>query len=127
VDPFFSLLCQFKREIRHEPAFTCRVAVTLLAVIGTSFYSQGQAQKQAPTPVHSRADETLAMWNSIGNKLIAMAKGFPEDKYDFKLQKDRGTFAQTLLQVAGVDLPPHAGRKRPAMQISGENALYSHH
>ena len=61
------------------------VAVTLLAVVGTSFYSQGQAQNQA---ARSRADETLAMWNSIGNKLIAMAQDFPEDKYDFKVQKD---------------------------------------
>ncbi len=26
-------------------------------------------------------------WNDIGNKLIAMAQDFPEDKYDFKLQK----------------------------------------
>ena len=76
------------------------VAVTLLAVVGTSFYSQGQAQNQA---ARSRADETLAMWNSIGNKLIAMAQDFPEDKYDFKLQKDQRTFAQTLLHVAGVD------------------------
>jgi len=30
----------------------------------------------------------LDRWNDIGNKLIAMAKDFPEDKYDFKLQKD---------------------------------------
>jgi uncharacterized damage-inducible protein DinB len=43
------------------------------------------------------------MWNSIGNKLIAMAQDFPEDKYDFKVQKDQRTFAQTLLHVAGVD------------------------
>jgi len=43
------------------------------------------------------------MWNSIGNKPIAMAQDFPEDKYDFKVQKDQRTFAQTLLHVAGVD------------------------
>jgi hypothetical protein len=79
------------------------VAVTLLAVFGTSFYSQGQPQNQPPRPARSRADETLAMWNSIGNKLIAMAQDFPEDKYDFKVQKDQRTFAQTLLHVAGVD------------------------
>jgi len=79
------------------------VAVTLLTVVGTSFYSQGQAQNQAPSPARSRADETVEMWNSIGNKLIAMAQDFPEDKYDFKLQKDQRTFAQTLLHVAGVD------------------------
>jgi uncharacterized damage-inducible protein DinB len=79
------------------------VAVTLLAVVGTTFYSQGQTQNQAPSPARSRADETLTMWNEIGNKLIAMAQDFPEDKYDFKLQKDQRTFAQTILHVAAVD------------------------
>jgi hypothetical protein len=28
-------------------------------------------------------------WNDIGNKLIAMAQDFPEDKYDFKVQNSR--------------------------------------
>lgn len=85
-----------------RPSFLL-VAVTLLAVVGNSFYSPGQAQNQAPRPVRSQADETPAMWNSIGNKLIAMAQDFPEDKYDFELQKDQRTFAQTLLHVAVVD------------------------
>jgi uncharacterized damage-inducible protein DinB len=79
------------------------VAFTLLAVVGTSPYTQGQPQNQAPLPARSRTDETLDMWNDIGNKLIAMAQDFPEDKYDFKLQKDQRTFAQTILHVAAVD------------------------
>ena len=79
------------------------VAVTIFTVVGTSLYSQDQPQNQAPPPVRSRPDETLAMWNNIGNKLIAMAQDFPEDRYDFKVQKDQRTFAQTLLHVAGVD------------------------
>jgi uncharacterized damage-inducible protein DinB len=79
------------------------VAVTLLAVVGTTLYSQGQAQNSAPRPATSRADETLEMWNDIGNKLVAMAQDFPEDKYDFKLQKDQRTFAENLLHVAAVD------------------------
>jgi len=33
------------------------VAVTLLAVVGTSLYSQAQSQNQAPRPARSRADE----------------------------------------------------------------------
>jgi uncharacterized damage-inducible protein DinB len=53
--------------------------------------------------VRSRADETLDRWNDIGNKLIATAQEFPEDKYDFKLQKDQRTFAENLLHVAAVD------------------------
>jgi len=60
-------------------------------------------QNQAPRPAHSRAEETVEMWNEIGNKLIAMAQDFPEDKYDCKLQKDQRTFAQNLLYVAAVD------------------------
>jgi len=79
------------------------VAITLLAVLGTSLYSQAQAQNQAPSPARSRSDEMLDRWNDIGNKLIAMAQDFPEDKYDFKVQKDERTFAQTILHVAAVD------------------------
>jgi len=79
------------------------VAITLLAVVGTSLYSQGQSQNEAPRPARSRADETLDMWNEIGNKLVAGAQHFSEDKYDFKLQTDQRSFAQNLLHVAAVD------------------------
>jgi uncharacterized damage-inducible protein DinB len=79
------------------------IAVTLFAAAGPSLCGQGQSQNQAPTPARSRAEETLEWWNHIGNKLIAMAKDFPEDKYDFKLQQDERTFAQNLLHVAAVD------------------------
>jgi len=53
------------------------VAIAFLAT-GARLDCQGQAR--------SRADERLEWWNHIGNKLIAMAKDFPEDKYDFKAQ-----------------------------------------
>src|SRR5882672_2513563 len=79
------------------------VAVILFAIAGTSLYSQGQSQNQAPSPARSRTEETLEIWNDIGNKLIAMAQDFPEDKYDYKLQKDQRTFAENLLHVAAVD------------------------
>ena len=79
------------------------VAVALLAVVGTSLHSQGQPQNQAPSPARSRSDEMLDRWNGIGNKLIAMAQDFPEDKYDFKVQKDQRTFAQNLLHAAALD------------------------
>ena len=78
-------------------------AVTLLAVVGTTLYGQGQSQSQVPRPVRSRSDETLDMWNDLGKKLIATAEDFPEDKYDFKVQTDERTFAENLLHVAAVD------------------------
>ncbi len=79
------------------------VAVTLLSLAAIPLHAQSQSQNQAPQPVRSRADETVEWWNHIGNKLIAMAKDFPEDKYDFKVQKDQRTFAENLLHVAAVD------------------------
>src|SRR5215471_11080046 len=79
------------------------LAVLLTAFLGTSLYAQAQPQSQSPGPARSRADETAEWWSHIGNKLIAMAKDFPEDKYDFKAQKDERTFAQNLLHVASVD------------------------
>jgi uncharacterized damage-inducible protein DinB len=42
-------------------------------------------------------------WNDVGNKLIAAAQDFPEDKYDFKVQKDERTFALNLLHAAATD------------------------
>jgi uncharacterized damage-inducible protein DinB len=45
----------------------------------------------------------LDRWNDIGKKLVAMAQDFPEDKYDYKLQKDQRTFALNLLHAAALD------------------------
>jgi hypothetical protein len=78
------------------------VALTLLAA-GITLQSQGQTQNQPPAPAKSRSEEMLDRWNGIGNKLVAMAEDFPEDKYDFKLQKDERTFALNLLHAAALD------------------------
>ncbi len=80
-----------------------RIAVTLMAIAGMSLCSQTQTQNQPPSPAKSRSDEMLDRWNAIGNKLVAMAQDFPEDKYDFKLQKDERTFALNLLHAAALD------------------------
>ena len=79
------------------------LALALLTLTKTTLCARSQQQNQATAPARSRADETLEWWNHIGKKLIAMAKDFPEDKYDFKLQKDERTFAENLLHVAAVD------------------------
>jgi hypothetical protein len=71
------------------------VASILFSLAVTNLHSQSQTQ--APLPARSPSDEMLDRWNDIGNKLVAMAQDFPEDKYDFKVQKDERTFAQNLL------------------------------
>ena len=79
------------------------VAVAFLAAAGISLHSQAQTQNQTPGPARSRSEEMLERWNDIGNKLVAMAQDFPEDKYDFKVQKDERTFALNLLHAAALD------------------------
>ena len=79
------------------------VAITLLLAVGTSLPSHAQMQNQPPRPAKPRSEEMLDVWNNIGNKLIAMAQDFPEDKYDFKVQKDERTFALNLLHAAALD------------------------
>jgi uncharacterized damage-inducible protein DinB len=79
------------------------LALTLFAPGARSLYGQGQSNNQPSGPVRSRAEEMLEVWNHIGAKIIAMAKDFPEDKYDFKVQQDERSFAQNLLHIAVVD------------------------
>src|SRR5438445_6022730 len=69
-------------------------AISLLTGAGTTLYGQVQTQKEALRPARSRAEETLDRWNDVGKKLVTMAQDFPEDKYDFRLEKDERTFAE---------------------------------
>jgi len=64
------------------------------ADVSKSLAEQSQ-QSPAPRTVRSRSQEILDSWNAIGNKLIAMAQDFPEDKYDFKLQKDEPLYSNS--------------------------------
>src|SRR5712692_8590739 len=97
--------CAFSSTIKRgsKQPWLALLVLILLVVPGTSLSSQGQTPDQAPRPARSRSDEMLDRWNDIGNKLVAMAQDFPEDKYDFKLQQDQRTFAENLLHVAAVD------------------------
>ena len=79
------------------------VAVSVLAVVGMDLPSQSQTQNQPPSAARTRSEEMLERWNGIGNKLVAMAQDFPEDKYDFKVQKDQRIFALNLLHAAALD------------------------
>src|SRR5438309_10072775 len=92
-----------KEQSRMKQSSLALIAITLLAAVGTGLHSQAQTQNQTPGPARSRSEEMLERWNDIGNKLVAVAKDFPEDKYDFKVQKDQRTFALNLLHAAALD------------------------
>src|SRR5215475_4339212 len=77
--------------------------MVLLSTIATTSHVRAQTSSSAAHPAGTHADEVLDRWNDIGNKLIEMAKDFPEDKYDFKVQKDQRTFAENLLHAAAFE------------------------
>ena len=71
------------------------------ALLVTIVSAQEKKTTEPPKPAQNTSQELLWAWNGIGGKLIAMAEDFPEDKYNFKAQKDERTFAENLLHVAG--------------------------
>lgn len=98
--------------MRRTVSFLASISAAAIAC-GMTF-PQAARQNQPPRPAVSPSAEILRLWLGTHNKLIEMAKDFPEDKYNFKVQKDQRTFAENLLHVAGTDyefLSAVAGRK----------------
>lgn len=80
-------------------AVCCAVA---LVAVPVSVSAQAK-QAQPPKPAAKEWEESLAGWNDIGRKLIAMAEDMPEAKYWYQPTKDVRTFGDMLLHVAGVN------------------------
>jgi hypothetical protein len=79
------------------------IFVLMLAVLTSLIVTYASAQEKKsdgpPKPSKSPSEEILWMWNRVGNKLVAMAEDFPEDKYSFKAQKDERTFGENLIHI----------------------------
>jgi uncharacterized damage-inducible protein DinB len=102
---------------------TACLAIALILTIGVwaaPALTQEMAKKDAPPkPALSPSQAVLESWNDIGRKLIAMAEGFPEDKYDFKPTPAQRSFAEQLLHVAGANYfftNPVEGKQPPAAE-----------
>jgi uncharacterized damage-inducible protein DinB len=83
------------------------IALLAAAFLGSSVGSRaakalpqpaaGQAEKKAKPP----ATAILENWNDVGNKLVAMAEDWPEEKYTYRPNDGVRTFGQVLLHIAG--------------------------
>ncbi len=86
----------------------CSILLALLTLPPATAFAQDKpvSQKPAGKPENSGdlllppSEDLLRAWDEIGGKLVEMAQNFPEEKYDFKVQKDQRTFAETILHVA---------------------------
>lgn len=92
------------------------VAWGLFALAACPLLAQQSPKKpEPPTPAPSPSQAVIDAWNDIGDKLIEMAEGFPEDKYDYKATPPQRTFAEVLLHVVGTSyvLTDTANGKEP--------------
>src|SRR5262244_2110566 len=84
--------------------FPFLAAALLASVFAFPAHAQDAMKKQeALKPADPELKVVLDSWNDIGNKLIAMAEDFPEDKYDFKPTPAQRSFAEQLLHMAGAN------------------------
>ena len=101
--------------------------VTLIA-LGALLLTTAPAQEKKPTdaakPARTPSQELMIGWQSVFGKLITMAQDFPQEKYDFKAQKDQRTFGGNLIHVAAdcfITLSSFTGA--PAQSYENEDSL----
>jgi hypothetical protein len=72
-------------------------ALLLFAAFLISSSGTALAQAQQPPPTFEQA--LLRQWNNVHNKILAMAKDFPEDKFDSRPHKDSRSFLEEVWHV----------------------------
>jgi len=78
---------------------------------------EGAKKDDAVKPVLGPSQAVLESWNDVGQKLIAMAEDFPENKYDYKPNPAERSFAEQLLHAANSNYfftNPATGQRVPA-------------
>jgi len=77
--------------------------IGLAALLITCATAQEKKPIEPPKASQSPSQELLNEWYYVFGKVIAMARDFPQDKYDFKAQKDERTFGQNLIHIASAE------------------------
>lgn len=85
-------------------------ALGLTGLVGNACGQEMGTPKKSPTP----SEALLENWNDVGNRVVAMAQDWPEEKYNFRPNASVRTFQEVLLHVAGsnYDLLNHVSGKK---------------
>ena len=95
------------------------LAIVLLACAFPAHAQDAMKKDAAVKPADPELKVVLDAWNEVGQKLIAMAEDFPEDKYEFKPTPAQRSFAEQLLHAAGANYfftNPVMGKEPPAAE-----------
>ncbi len=71
--------------------------LALILFAGASTLRAQDASKPPKTP----SAAVLEAWNDVGNRLVAMAEDWSEDRYTYKLTPSVRSFQEVLLHIAG--------------------------
>ena len=85
-------------------AISTLVAAVVAAFLVTFASAQEKKAVEPPRPAGSPSQELMFGWHSVFSKVSAMAEDFPQEKYDFKAQKDERTFGENLIHIAAAGL-----------------------
>lgn len=99
-----------RRVVRRFAAVSGLLALSLCAV--------AQESGSAPRPPRTVAQVMTEGWQEIGNKLVEIAREFPEDKYGYKPTPEVRTFAEQIVHAA-------TGNVYVAKIARGEKAEYA--
>ncbi len=100
------------------------VTIGLAALLITFASAQEKKPVESPKPAVSPSQELLFHWYGVFRKVTAMAEDFPQDKYDFKAQKDERTFGQNLIHIAAAEFNMMSAiNGAPMWQFGNEDSL----
>jgi len=111
------------------------VSVIAVGLVSHSLAQETAKKTKVTRPAPGPSDALLVQWNEIGRKLIAMAEGFPEAKYDFKPAGGTRSFAERLIHAAAANYfftnlalgqKPPAEEDPPRTQFSNKGALVTY-
>lgn len=57
-------------------------------------------QVRAQSAARTTSQQVRSRFQAVNNKILAMAKDFPEDKYDFRLRPEMRSFGEVLVHIA---------------------------
>lgn len=81
-----------------------RKAFALIFVVAALLVAPSAHAQSAPAPQTPPSWDQVALqtWTSAIDKVITMAKDFPEDKFSFKIHPETRSFPEELQHVAGM-------------------------
>jgi len=93
------------------------LAALAILVAGTAASAQDSAQKKPVTPTSAILDN----WNDVGNRIVAMAEDWPEDKYGYRPNADVRSFADVMRHIAGSNYEMVNMAVKKKLGVEGDN------